>query len=283
MGLATVTGLRRLGFFIPYRYAAGVPPPGARPAYAALAGVFRDAEKGFRDVVARIDGFAADLEAIAPDASAGPRWRQDWFPRLDAAAAYALVRQHAPARIVEVGCGHSTRFLARAVTDGGIDCHIRAIDPAPRADLRGLGVEAVAATVQEAGTDSFAALQAGDVLSIDSSHVLMPGSDVDLLINTVLPALPPGVLVHVHDIFLPDDYPAAWAWRGYNEQLAIGALLQGAGYRVLWASHYVTTRMAGALEGTVLTRLEAPPGAHESSLWLVKTEAARPSASAPEP
>ena len=49
----------------------------------------------------------------------------------------------------------------------------------------------------------------------------MPGSDVDLLLNEVLPQLRPGVLIHLHDIFLPDPYPAGWAWRGYNEQVAV--------------------------------------------------------------
>ena len=58
----------------------------------------------------------------------------------------------------------------------------------------------------------------------------MPGTDVDFLLNRILPALPAGVLVHVHDVFLPDDYPADWEWRGYNEQLGVAALIQGRGF-----------------------------------------------------
>jgi hypothetical protein len=54
-----------------------------------------------------------------------------------------------------------------------------------------------------------------------SAHILMPGTDVDILFNHVLPGLRRGVLVHVHDIFLPDDYPPEWEWRGYNEQLGL--------------------------------------------------------------
>src|SRR5262245_31183128 len=80
-----------------------------------------------------IEGHARELEAIGPDAPPAPRWNQDWFPRLDAAAAYAMVRALRPKRIVEVGSGHSTRFLARAVADGGLDTRITAIDPEPRA------------------------------------------------------------------------------------------------------------------------------------------------------
>ena len=66
--------------------------------------------------------------------------------------------------------------------------------------------------------------------------------DVDRLLNQILPLLAPGIIVHVHDIFLPDPYPEAWAWRGYNEQSAIAAMLQGEAYELLFASHYLVSR-----------------------------------------
>ncbi len=121
-----------------------------------------------------------------------------------------------------------------------------------------------------AGMGAFAELAAGDMLVVDSSHILMPGTDVDLLLNRVLPALPSGVLVHFHDIFLPDDYPAGWAWRGYNEQLGVAALLSGGTFEPLFASHYATTRLAEAVAGGVVGRLPLQPGARNSSLWLCK-------------
>ena len=266
MGLATVLGLGRRGFFIPYRYAGLLPrerPPYGDDAFVAARG-------GFHAHIAAMDGFAADLERIGVDAPPEPRWGQDWFPRLDAAAAYAMVRTREPSAIVEVGSGHSTRFMARAVRDGGLQTRITAIDPAPRATLGGLGIDLIESTVQGAGEAPFSGLAPGDVLSMDSSHVLMPGSDVDFLLNRVLPSLEPGVLIHIHDVFLPDDYPPEWGWRGYNEQLCVAPLIGGGAYRVLWSSHYVATRMARALEGTVLSRLEIPEGAHESSFWLCR-------------
>lgn len=113
-------------------------------------------------------------------------------------------------------------------------------------------------------------LDEGDILSIDSSHVLMPGTDVDVLLNRVLPNLPAGVLVHLHDIFLPDDYPEEWTWRGYNEQLGVAALLQGGEWQVLWSSRYASSRMTAAVSQTVLARIALPMGAYESSLWLEK-------------
>jgi hypothetical protein len=90
------------------------------------------------------------------------------------------------------------------------------------------------------------------------------------MINDILPALPTGVVVFFHDIFLPDPYPAHWAWRGYNEQSGVGALVQG-GYAPLFASRYVVTRMAAEVEATVVAGLPLVRGAHESGLWLVKT------------
>ena len=266
MGLATVLGLRRLGFYIPYRYAGHLPRE--RPPYDDA--IFVDAREGFIAHIAAMDGFAAELESIGADGPPQPRWGQDWFPRLDGAAAYAMVRTREPSAIVEVGSGHSTRFMARAVRDGGLRTRITAIDPAPRAALGGLGIDVIESTVQEAGSAPFAHLAQGDVLSIDSSHVLMPGSDVDFLLNRILPSLEPGVLIHIHDVFLPDEYPPEWAWRGYNEQLCVAPLIGTGAYRVLWSSHYVASRMARALEGTVLSRLEIPEGAHESSLWLTR-------------
>lgn len=264
-GLLTVSGLARRGFFIPHRYAAAIAP--RQPTYAALEAVLAHHHDAMADTLATINSFDEALTAL-DGPPPRPRWSQDWFPRADGAAAYALVRSRRPARIVEVGSGHSTRFMAQAVLDEGCDCAITAIDPAPRAAIDALPVRAVRTTVQQAGDDAFASLAAGDVLFIDSSHVLMPGTDVDVLFNRVLPRLPAGVLVHVHDVFLPDDYPEAWAWRGYNEQLAVAALLHGGGYVPLWASHYAATRMADAVAKSVLGRLPLPAGAYETSLWL---------------
>ena len=138
MGLKTLFGLRKQGFFIPYRYAHTLPGPGERPAYEPIATLMAAREDGFAAVLEMIEGHGNALCAIGDAPPPAPRWTQDWFPRLDAAAAYALVRHHRPARIVEVGSGHSTRFLARAVADGSLDTAITAIDPAPRATLDGL-------------------------------------------------------------------------------------------------------------------------------------------------
>lgn len=271
-GLSTVLGIRKRGWFIPYRYADD-PNYSAAGSYPEIQARFESCVAQLEAVLHRVEDYAADLAAIGSEPPPAPRFDQDWFPRLDAAVAYVLVRDCRPRRIVEVGSGHSTRFLAQAVKDGSLETELTVIDPKPRAAIDGLADHARRDTLQAVGPAPFGGLQSGDMVVVDSSHILMPGSDVDILLNRVLPALPAGVLVHFHDIFLPDPYPDQWLWRGYNEQQAMGALLTG-GYDLLFASHYVATAMADRLQGTVLSRLPLVPGAHESSLWLRKRETA---------
>ena len=233
--------------------------------------IFAAAEPAIVAHVDCIEQHALSLESLGSEPPPAPRWTQDWFPRLDAAAAYAMVRRFKPRRLVEVGSGHSTRFLARAAADGETGTRITAIDPAPRATLAGLAIDFLRMRVQEAGHAPFARLADGDFLMIDSSHKMAPGSDVQLLVEHVLPALPAGVYVHFHDIFLPGEYPEAWAWRRYSEQPAVATLLSGGGYSILFSSAWVLARRSDLLRAGVLSRLPLIAGAIESSLWLQKT------------
>ncbi len=265
LGLQTLLGSKR-GFFIPYRYAASIAD--SQPVYAEIEAVLRSAEPQFTAVLQRIAAYEAALKAFSGPPPA-PRFDQSWFPTLDAAACYAIIRDARPSRIVEVGSGHSTRFLARAAQDGGFSCNITCIDPQPRASLRGLPVDFRPGIAQTADPAIYAALAAGDVLFIDSSHILMPGSDVDFLFSRVLSRLPAGVLLHIHDIFLPDDYPRHWLWRGYNEQQLLPAMLM-AGWQPIFASHYAATRMAASVQAGPVGRLPASAEALPASIWLRK-------------
>ncbi len=272
MGLQTVLGLRRRGFFIPYRYAGGLDRAVEAAGYPALVPGFDASRPAFADLLSRIDSLAPDLEAIGGAPPPEPRWQQHWFPRLDAAACYAMVRHRAPRRIVEIGSGHSTRFLARAVADGGLDTEIVTIDPAPRASLPADRVRNHPVLLHEAPQEIFAALRADDILFVDSSHILMPGTDVDRVLNHIWPGLAAGVVVHFHDIYLPDAYPAAWRWRGYNEQSGVAALIAGGAADILFSSRYAATRMADDVAAGIVGRLPHARGAASSSLWLVKRQ-----------
>jgi predicted O-methyltransferase YrrM len=280
MGLQTISGLSRRGWFIPHRYAESLPLAGGNPPYAGIQAQFNDRLRNFLAVVAAAEKYAPELRAIASEngkpAAGGPnpRFDQGWFAPLDAVAAYTMVRERRPGRIVEIGSGHSTRFLARALQDAGSGTKILSIDPAPRAAIENLAprVSFERCTVQQVGLEPFQQLTSGDVLFIDSSHILMPGSDVDFLFGRVLPILPAGVLVHIHDIFLPDDYPAAWGWRNYNEQQGVLPMLSGGGWRAIFSSHFVATRAAADL--ATIDGLPRHAAAVPGSLWLEKIAAA---------
>ena len=262
LGLPTVLSLTPRGWFIPHRYAPLLPPPGTQAPYPTIEILFEGKARAFEAMIELIDSHAAALEAMRGLLD------QAWFPSLDAAVAYALIRDRKPQHVIEIGSGNSTRVLAKAL--GGLG-EILAIDPAPRADIAGLpGVQVVPSTVQAAPIELFDRLGRGDVLFIDSSHILMPGSDVDLVLNRVLPRLPGGVIVHIHDIFLPFDYPPVWGWRAYNEQQGVLPLMTTGAYAPLFSSVWARQRLGERLAQSVVARLPMPKEAMSTSLWLEK-------------
>jgi predicted O-methyltransferase YrrM len=277
MALATTAGVARRGWFIPHRYAHSIPAAGDNPPYAPLLKIFDANKLAFLALLDAIAALKPSLARIAaengkPEVGVpNPRFDQGWFATLDAAAAYAVVHTRRPRRIIEVGSGHSTRFMARALHDSGNEATILSIDPAPRAAIENLAprVSFERRPVQQCDPALFRQIEGGDVLFIDSSHVLMPGSDCDFLFNRILPLLPIGTLLHIHDIFLPDDYPKAWAWRNYNEQQGVAPMLLN-GWRPIFASHYLRSRAPEVLERCAIKSLPRHAAGIDASLWLEK-------------
>jgi predicted O-methyltransferase YrrM len=187
---------------------------------------------------------------FSPDPTgAGPRYdpANDQFPPHDAALLYAMVRHLEPRQMVEVGCGWSTTVTASAIRDGGIDTNLTCIEPYPRAFLRDMGdvLTLRQEKVEHTPVDVFARLGAGDILFIDSSHVVKTGSDVVHQLLSVVPSLADGVVVHVHDIFIPEDYPKGWVRSGFGwtEQYLLQAYLIGnARARVLAMNRWLALR-----------------------------------------
>ncbi len=266
-GLRTVLGLSKRGFFIPYRYAETVAD--SQPVYRELEHYFAIKRTEFAGFCTELDAYTDDFARFGGIAPA-PRWQQGWFSRLDGAAAYGIVRKHKPKMIVEVGSGHSTRFMAQAIDDGGLHCRQIAIDPAPRAMIKSLPLEWRAQLLGLEHIELFENLEAGDIAFFDSSHILLPGTDVDMIFNRILPTLKPGVLIHIHDVLLPDPYPAAWTWRGYNEQNALGPMIACGAYDLIFSSAYVASRMQDAIASCKLAQLPLFEEAYETSLWLEK-------------
>ena len=268
LGFETLLGWRRSGFFIPYGRANSVGFLEHQP-YPALRKLFDDQHATFSQFIESIDNFRSELLAVSGLQPPEPRFEQDWFPRLDAAAHYTMVRTLKPRRIIEVGSGHSTRWICRALADGHLSTEVTAIDPQPRADITRLPVRLERKTLQETDFSLFDEIAGGDFVCMDSSHVFMPGSDVDVFINRILPILPAGVFVFFHDIFLPDCYPPSWQPLGYNEQNAVACLLQGA-FSPHFSSAYAVRYMKSELSKSSISELPLHPNGVENGLWLKK-------------
>jgi hypothetical protein len=189
-----------------------------------------------------------------------------YFEAVDSEVLYCMVRHLKPRTVIEVGSGFSTLITRQALTVNGSAARLVAIDPEPRAAIRGTIDEHVAAPVEGLSTSFFEQLRAGDLLFIDSSHVVRPGGDVNFLVLHVLPRLRPGVLVHIHDIFLPYDYPRRWVAAGNTEQyLVLAFLAYNDAFEVVWPGHLMRMRYAREVMEAFPSCTEAT---HPGSLWL---------------
>lgn len=187
-----------------------------------------------------------DLHSVDPTQ---PSWVNGFLPGLDSAALYAFLRSLAPARYFEIGSGNSTRFAARAIVDGQLATRVISIDPEPRAEINDLCDEVIRAPLEAVNPALWSGVHPGDVVFMDGSHRVFMNSDVVAFFLDVLPALPNGVLVGIHDIYLPYDYPVEIADRYYSEQYVLAAwLLGGPSAEIVLPAHWATIRMREAVE-----------------------------------
>jgi hypothetical protein len=220
--------------------------------------------RGEDQVALLAEHFARQSEFIFPDEPTGdPRdyhAANDMFSRLDAWMLQAVLRHFRPARMIEVGCGWSSLVTARVNREhlgGALD--FTCIEPYPP-EFLGDGIEGISrlivSRVEELPVDPFLELGDGDVLFIDTSHTVKTGGDVVFLFHEVLPRLASGVVVHIHDVFLPWDYPQDWVFSGraWNEQYLVRSFLTfNSAFRILlgsgWMSHYRPDVLTAVLPG----------------------------------
>ncbi len=167
------------------------------------------------------------------------------FDGTDALVAYCMIRHFKPRLIIEVGGGFSSLLAAEAIAKNKNSALI-CIEPYPPDFLRqgfpGLH-SLIEKKVEEIDIGFFSQLESGDILFVDSSHTVKIGGDVNYLFLEVLPRLKPGVIVHVHDIFLPFDYRRDWVMdelRFWTEQYLLQAFLTfNSEFEVLMANSYL--------------------------------------------
>jgi predicted O-methyltransferase YrrM len=198
----------------------------------------------------------------------------------DAEVLYQVVRTVKPSVLLEIGCGFSTLMAEEAIKKNrqeapGYDCKHICVEPYENEWLERLGVEVIRERVEDLGPRPFDELKSGDILFIDSSHVIRPQGDVLFEYLEVLPLLASGVLVHVHDIFTPRDYPDEWVIdevRLWNEQYLLEAFLScNNSYEILGALNFLAHNYSGELAERCPI-FGAQKGLCEpGSLWLRKT------------
>lgn len=215
-------------------------------------------------------GVAIDLPPDDPR----PRWKNPMLAGLDAVAIGAALSSK-PRLYLEIGSGNSTKFARHFITALQAPTRLVSIDPHPRAECDDLCDQVIRTPLELLSLDDLPALERGDILFFDGSHRCFMNSDVTVFFLDILPRLPPGVKVGIHDIFLPFDYPHDWFDRYYSEQFILGAYLLGLGDRakILLPGHLACLRYH---ELPWFQRLQSdidcPPELfHGCSLWFEHT------------
>ncbi|MFT6503891.1 MAG: hypothetical protein ACJASQ_004029 [Crocinitomicaceae bacterium] len=190
---------------------------GEREAYKTLLAQFVD----FKDVFHSIKKTGEESNED------NPAWNNTMLPGLDIVSIYSLLRLKNPSKYIEIGSGNSTKVVRKAITEGELKTEITSIDPYPRASIDAMSDHVIRKPLEDIENYDFITdgLEAGDILFIDNSHRCLPNSDVTVCFMELLPELNKGVIVHVHDIYIPYDYPQFMCDRAYSEQYVLAAFM----------------------------------------------------------
>lgn len=194
----------------------------------------RDRYRDNLDAIRALLGQIADVPRSAGGDERSPCWDNEWLSGLDAAALYYFLVTRRPSHYIEIGSGMSTRWARLAIERQALDTTITSIDPRPREEVEDLCDAIIRQPLERTDLERFKTLRAGDVVFMDGSHRSFTNSDATVFLLDVVPDLPPGVLVGIHDVLLPADYPPDWTGRFYSEQYLLAAYLLGgaAGIRI---------------------------------------------------
>ncbi len=200
-----------------------------KPAHEELYRIIDAGREGYREFLETALSFGPQIQAIKKSGREKdprqPVWDNGFLPGLDIICLYSMLAERKPARYVEVGSGTSTKVAHRSKLDNGLEMEIISVDPMPRSEIDRLADRIIRQPFEDIDTDFLLELEAGDVLFIDNSHRILPNSDSMVFFLDVLPFLKNGVIVQLHDIYLPYDYPLEMCERYYSEQYGLALLL----------------------------------------------------------
>lgn len=264
--ILTGLGIRKKGFYSPYDHVES--SDWNVPEYPHVKDQFDGLQDRFRTFLQEMDANEPFFEQIDREET-GPTFDSRFLSALDACVVYTGISTFKPRRVLEVGSGNTTHFITQAIADHQLDTQVTCIDPNPRREIADLDVNFERRVLEPQDVARIADLEAGDILFIDSSHFMQQGFDVDILFNRGFPALRKGVIVHVHDVFLPYGYPKGWEWLRFNEQLALVGWVVSGYFDTLFATQYVWRDMASDLRSVCRSTRPDLRG-DGGSLWLRK-------------
>jgi predicted O-methyltransferase YrrM len=216
-----------------------------RPRHRQFEAMFEASTDNYRSQLAMIERYGRELAAIdrGHRDDLEPCWTNPMFYGLDGASLYWHLRERRPYRYVEIGSGYSTKFAAVARRDGELETEIVSLDPEPRSDVDEICDRVIRERLESVDQEVFRSLHSADIVFLDGSHRLLMGNHLAVFFLEVLPELPAGVIVGVHDIYLPDDYAPAHLDTYWTEQYMLAAtLLAGPQrYEVALPCHYVAS------------------------------------------
>lgn len=191
---------------------------------------------------------------------------------------YSFIRHFKPSKIIEIGGGYSTIIAANALLENkkkDVACQYdhTCIEPYEMNWLKDLPINLIREQVQNVNIKLFESLKENDILFIDSSHMIKPEGDVLYEYLRILPILQKGVIIHIHDIFTPYNYPDNWIKENlilWNEQYLLESILiHSNNFKILNSLYYLHTNYFNQLSSACPT-IKSYPDRKGSSLWLVK-------------
>ena len=222
------------------RYGQGLPP------HTMLYDIINGKRKDYVYILEKMLSFSSNIHEIGQYSEntdpKEPVWNNGFLPGLDIAGLYTLFSILNPVKFVEIGSGNSTKVAFKAKTDNGLSTEIVSIDPQPRSEIDKLADKIIRTQCENTNLKFISELKENDILFIDNSHRILPNSDSMVFFMEILPNLRKGVIVHLHDIYLPYDYPQFMCDRFYSEQygLAIYLLADPQRYVPLLPNYFIS-------------------------------------------